>query len=305
MSKLLFDEAPIVVDTVLATKIGLNEAIVLQQIHYWIEINHKKDINQYDGRYWTFSSIKEWNKCFPFFGEKTLRRVFLNLEKQGILLTGNFNKLRMDRTKWYTIDYDKLHEYINESDNEKGVEEQRGSEEENAEGQNDQMQFPKTENASGQNDQMQVDKVTECKRSKCPNASGQNDQTNTRDFTETSSEIYSETSSTSLSDVVAFFQNNFYLPKAFEAEILTDWSKRYPSDLVIEAMKIARKSNARNLKYIERVLENWEQEGINSVTLLRVREDKRNGNKGRIGQDSQHSKNSNEPDQYDGIGFSL
>ena len=35
MSKLLINEHPLQVLPSLATKIGLNEAIVLQQIHYW------------------------------------------------------------------------------------------------------------------------------------------------------------------------------------------------------------------------------------------------------------------------------
>lgn len=293
MSKVLFDEAPLVVDTVLATKIGLSEAIILQQVHYWIEINKKKKLNYFEGRYWTFNSIKEWNKFFPFFGEKTVRRVFGELEKKGILLTGNFNKLRMDRTKWYTIDYEKLSEYIN---NNLDSLEECTEENENSDGQNDQMQFPKKENASGQNDQMQVDKTTECKWTNWPNASGQNDQTNTRDY----SEISSETSS-SIRDVVEFFQNNFYLPKAFEAETMSDWVKRYPPDLVIEAMKVARKNNARSLKYIERILENWEHDGVASVEVLRSLEAERNG---RI-QDNKHANEPDKSDQYAGLGLSV
>lgn len=294
MSKVLFDEPPLSVNVHLATKIGLNEAIVLQQVHYWIEVNKNKGINQYEGHYWTFNSIKEWNKCFPFFGEKTLRRVFLNLEKLGFLITGNFNKLRMDRTKWYTIDYKKLNEYISKSEND--VVDDEYGEVKNAEGQNDQMQFPEKENASGQNDQMQVDKTTECNGTNWPNASGQNDQTNTRDYTKTSSET-----SSSIRDVVEFFQNNFYLPKAFEAETMSDWVKRYPPDLVIEAMKVSRKNNARSLKYIERILENWEQDGIASVEMVRSLEAERNG---RI-QDNKHANEPDKSDQYAGLGFSV
>ncbi|EAB9737046.1 hypothetical protein D4U46_25860, partial [Escherichia coli] len=33
---LLFAERPLVINTQLAMKIGLNEAIVLQQLHYWL-----------------------------------------------------------------------------------------------------------------------------------------------------------------------------------------------------------------------------------------------------------------------------
>jgi hypothetical protein len=43
MSRLLINESPIMIIPSLAAKIGLNEAVVLQQIHYWLGISkHKK-----------------------------------------------------------------------------------------------------------------------------------------------------------------------------------------------------------------------------------------------------------------------
>ena len=112
MSKLLFDEAPLVVDTVLATKIGVDAALVLQQVHYWVEINRKKNSNFHDGAYWTYNTIKDWNKCFPFYGERTIQRIFKKLKDLGILKVGNFNKAKFDKTSWYSIDYDKLNEIV-------------------------------------------------------------------------------------------------------------------------------------------------------------------------------------------------
>ena len=34
----------------------------------------------------------------------TVKRTFAKLEKQGYLISGNFNKDPRDKTKWYTID---------------------------------------------------------------------------------------------------------------------------------------------------------------------------------------------------------
>lgn len=45
----LFDEHPIIANKTLAREIGLNEALILQQINYWIEINNKSD-NNFKGR---------------------------------------------------------------------------------------------------------------------------------------------------------------------------------------------------------------------------------------------------------------
>lgn len=118
-SFLLFDEAPLLVRPLLAVRVGLNEAIVLQQVHYWLENKKKstkeKDLAQErtynDGRFWTYDSYPEWQKQFPWWAVRTVERTFTNLEKKGILISGNFNRLKMDRTKWYTIDYDALDAY--------------------------------------------------------------------------------------------------------------------------------------------------------------------------------------------------
>ena len=65
-SKLLFDEYPLVVNPQLAKLIGLNEAIVLQQVHYWVTINEAGERNFQDGHTWTYNTLKEWHEQFPF-----------------------------------------------------------------------------------------------------------------------------------------------------------------------------------------------------------------------------------------------
>ncbi|EHJ08403.1 DnaD domain protein [Staphylococcus simiae] len=104
MSKLLIDDYPIQVLPKLAEEIGLNEAIVLQQMHYWL--NNSK--HNYDGKKWIFNSYASWHEQFLFWSERTIKRIIHSLEKQGLLLTGNYNKYSFDRTKWYTINYKKL-----------------------------------------------------------------------------------------------------------------------------------------------------------------------------------------------------
>lgn len=104
MSNLLIDDYPILVLPKLATEIGLNEAIVLQQMHYWL----KKSNHNYDGRRWIYNSYKEWEQHFPFWSNATIRRTISSLEKQELLFVGNYNKAGFDNTKWYSIDYFKL-----------------------------------------------------------------------------------------------------------------------------------------------------------------------------------------------------
>jgi len=107
-TKALIPENPLLVLPSLAVKIGLKEAIILQQIHYWI----LKSKHLYDGRYWIYNTYLDWQKQFPFWGESTIKKTILKMEKDGLLISGNFNKLKQDRTKWYSIDYEKIPEIL-------------------------------------------------------------------------------------------------------------------------------------------------------------------------------------------------
>lgn len=110
-NKLLFSEQPLVIDVEFACLIGLNEAIVMQQIHYWLVHNKKENKNYYEECYWTYNSIKKWQETnFKFWSVETVKRVFAKLEKMGLLVSGNYNSDPRDKTKWYTINYNKLHE---------------------------------------------------------------------------------------------------------------------------------------------------------------------------------------------------
>ena len=113
--KLLYTQEPIVINPVAAEVLGVNEAIIVQQVHYWLNINEKAKINFYNGRYWTYNTYENWQKTnFRFFSERTLKRIFKKLEEKEILIKDNFNKTKYDRTLWITINYEKLDELMAE-----------------------------------------------------------------------------------------------------------------------------------------------------------------------------------------------
>lgn len=104
MSRLLINEEPIIIIPSLAVKLGLTEAAVLQQIHYWV-VSSQHVIK---GRKWIYNTYKDWQKQFPFWSERTIIRAIRSLEDQGLLISGNFNPMQLDKTKWYTINYKQL-----------------------------------------------------------------------------------------------------------------------------------------------------------------------------------------------------
>lgn len=110
MSKLknvLYEEIPIVVNPRLAKELNSSDAaIIVQQIHYWCNINKAAGRNFHDGRYWTYNSYEKWHEYFPWISVRTLKTLFTTLEKKGYIISGNYNQMKMDRTKWYTLNYD-------------------------------------------------------------------------------------------------------------------------------------------------------------------------------------------------------
>ncbi|NJH82141.1 conserved phage C-terminal domain-containing protein [Staphylococcus hyicus] len=108
MSKLLIDDYPIQVLPKLAEEIGLNEAIILQQIHYWLNTSK----HNYDGKKWIYNSYPKWIEQFPFWSESTIKRTITSLEKQNLVHVGNYNKAGFDRTKWYSINYTTLNKLM-------------------------------------------------------------------------------------------------------------------------------------------------------------------------------------------------
>lgn len=158
----LFDEQPILANKALARELGLNEALVMQQINYWIEINKRSGKNYHDGKYWTYNSIRAWQENdFDYMSVDTVKRTFTKLAKAGYLLVGNYNKDPRDKTKWYTINNNKLEELFFEMNQRKMDEERRVREQKLEES------MP---NALGQNAPMDDGKMPQRMIADCSNA---------------------------------------------------------------------------------------------------------------------------------------
>ncbi len=117
----LIDEHPLIVLPTLAVAIGLEKSIVVQQIHYWLENKRRSNDTQSfkGGRYWVYNTVAEWHEQFPFMSERTILRLFAELREKKILLVEQFGKNGWDHTNWYSLDYDKLAELIETTDDDK------------------------------------------------------------------------------------------------------------------------------------------------------------------------------------------
>ena len=111
-SPLLINESPLQVLPSLAVALGnINEAIILQQIQYWLK-NPKSGRLGEDGRKYIRDTVSEWNIQFPWLTERAIKTRLKSLKDKKIILTANLNKLKYDRTNWYSIDYDALNKLM-------------------------------------------------------------------------------------------------------------------------------------------------------------------------------------------------
>jgi hypothetical protein len=107
--RLLIMDKPLQVLPQLAFAIGLNEAMVLQQVHYWVKINARSHRNKRLGYYWMYNTYEQWQKDnFPFWSKGTIKRTIHQLEDRHLLVGERLDKNPFNRTKWYRVDYDVL-----------------------------------------------------------------------------------------------------------------------------------------------------------------------------------------------------
>ena len=90
-------------DILIAEKYGVNIAIFLNNIAFWIQKNQANQRHYYDGRYWTYNSQPAFLQLFPYWTIQNLKTVISNAKKLGLIVQGNYNEKSYDKTSWYAL----------------------------------------------------------------------------------------------------------------------------------------------------------------------------------------------------------
>lgn len=90
-------------DIEIAKQYGINAAILLENIGFWIAQSEANEINFHDGSYWTFNSCRALQELFPYMSKRQIHSALEKLINDGLIVTGNYNKVAYDRTLWYTL----------------------------------------------------------------------------------------------------------------------------------------------------------------------------------------------------------
>lgn len=90
-------------DVDVAIKYGVNAAILLQNLYWWIQKNRANKRNFHDGTYWTYNTREAYTKLFPYMSERQVKTAMDKLIEDGIVITGDYNIDRYKRPTWYAI----------------------------------------------------------------------------------------------------------------------------------------------------------------------------------------------------------
>lgn len=101
-------------------------AILMHHFEYWIDKNARANRNFHEGSYWTYDTLDELANTFPYYSRHQVKRMIEKLVEMKVLIRGNFNKSKFDRTCWYTYNKEFIAKWRNrqmeemKSPNEKG-----------------------------------------------------------------------------------------------------------------------------------------------------------------------------------------
>lgn len=101
-------------DILEAVEYGLEEAILIWNLRFWIIKNkaNKKHLHPADDgivRTWTYNTNEAFQKLFPYWKKGAIERNIARMLSKKIIVKGNFNSTKYDRTVWYAFyDEEKL-----------------------------------------------------------------------------------------------------------------------------------------------------------------------------------------------------
>ena len=100
----------------LAQRYGVDGAVFLHAMAFWVAKNKANGRHFHEGRYWTYNTRKALAELFPFWTQRQLERIVNNLRDAGAVLVGNFSEDKADRTLWYALSNDVLEAYGESAD---------------------------------------------------------------------------------------------------------------------------------------------------------------------------------------------
>lgn len=87
----------------IAQKYGVDEAIVIHNLAFWIKKNKSNEVNYKEGSYWTYNTLSAFGELFPYWTKRQISRILSSLETKKVIKSAYLHVNPGDRTKWYCI----------------------------------------------------------------------------------------------------------------------------------------------------------------------------------------------------------
>ena len=84
-----------------ACKYGVEEAILIQNLQFWIFKNRANGRHEHGGK--TYSSVNAFVEFFPYMTADSIRQTLERLEAKKVIVKGNFNTSKDDQTQWFAF----------------------------------------------------------------------------------------------------------------------------------------------------------------------------------------------------------
>lgn len=115
----LIDEPFIAVYPTAAVYLGINKAVIIQQLHYLLNQTRQTENKRGDkafhfieGEWWVYNSYQDWQEDhFPWLTADYIGTLFNELESDG-LIKSSFFEGKGIKKKWYTIDYVSWNQFV-------------------------------------------------------------------------------------------------------------------------------------------------------------------------------------------------
>lgn len=89
-------------DSQVAMLVGVNAAVLYQNILYWVTKNAANGVHFHDGQYWTYNSNEAFQQLFPYMTSEQIRYALNKLVESGLVIKGHHSD-GMNRTLWFAI----------------------------------------------------------------------------------------------------------------------------------------------------------------------------------------------------------
>ena len=88
-------------DTEVAATVGVNAAVIYQNIRFWVEKNKANDRHYYDDEYWSYNSVAAFALLFPYLSPSQIKLAINKLKDNDYIGISNHSKTKFDKVNWY------------------------------------------------------------------------------------------------------------------------------------------------------------------------------------------------------------